>query len=267
MNNQESLEKLINEAKDISFFSNEVLSEEILKDEERLASYIKRNRQKLISNKTISNSQQAPLFAKEKIKERRRWFFKIEQMVLYYPILFFIISSWLILSNYEMSSWKIIDVFSSLFPKSIYWANISPQFREKMILIYPLFHVFLIYILFSSLVKVYTNRVEFFGVKFIPLKNNICGKLIFTISALAMFLLFLFIIVSGGFQGGSEEILTFKELDNSSRKYIFRDTFVWNTKFGVIFYSSMYLYISGIAILLGAQIIGNIRWCSKFKSS
>jgi len=264
---QESIKNLINEAKDVSFFADEVLSEEIMKDEESLASYIKRNRQKLITNRTISNRSEVPLISKEQIKERRRWFFKLEQVVLYYPVILFIVISWLVLSANEMSNWRVIDSILLVIPNSIYWANISPQFREKMILIYVLFHVFLMYVLLSAVVKVYTNRVEFFGAKFVPVKNNLCPKLGLIITLLSMLLLFLFVIVSGGFQAGSEELLSFKELDNSSRKYIYRDVFVWNTKFGVMFYNSLYLYISGYAILFGAQIIGTIRWCSKFKNS
>lgn len=267
MKQQESIKNLINEAKDISFFADEVLSEEIMKDEASLVSYIKRNRQKLITNRTISNRSEVPLISEEQIKERRRWFSKVERVVLYYPIAIFIIITWLILSAYEMSSWKIVDTISKVFPQSMNWSNISPQFREKMILFYVLFHVFLVYVLLSAVVKVYTNRVEFLGAKFVPVKNNLCPKLGLIITLLSMLLLFLFLIVSGGFQAGSEELLSFKELDNSSRKYIFRDVFVWNTKFGVMFYSSLYLYFSGYAILFGAQIIGTIRWCSKFKNS
>jgi len=258
--------KLINKAKDLAFFAEQPLTQEILENSDKLKLYIAENEEILVKRKVISSNKSTPELSKESLIARRRWLRFLEFKSVYLASLFFIIITMLALSdsNYLIKDF-VIQKIQMLIPSSQAWVNISPIYRESMSIVYLAFYSVLSVIIFLSIRNVLVNKNMFFGDGFIPLKNKSCEKRGLLIIVLIMLLILVSIIFFSPLISGSENFLSASELDNSSRRYIFRDEFMWNNYYGILFHKSLYLIFIGNSILLCAHILGNLKWCSKYK--
>lgn len=260
--------EMINKARDIGFFSDEILSQEILDDADKLQLYIERNQTKLISNGVMEPKKNVPEFSDEEIRERKRWINRQIKKTVIFPLLIFAFISWCVLSTSVGNDFsefvKLQDYIVRFFPKSQGWLYISPEFREKMLFIYPIFNLTFFYILVASVILVFRHR-DHFGRNFTPLRNGMCDRFGAVLAGMIMFGSMLLLFTFSSYLSGSESLLQLADLDNDSTYVIHTDWFKWNTVWGFIFDKTVVAGLSGYAIFMLGQLYGTIKWCSSYR--
>jgi hypothetical protein len=225
---------------------------------------IKMKKHKSIESDSIDNNKTQ--VTKKQIRDRKnylnRFFFKaVGLQLLTFAFLTFIIL--IIPSNLydevfsSISNW-IVNTFSS----SKAWSNSSPVYRDKLVVVYVLFYLCFFLMFVGLLYSMIRNRNELFT-NFVPLRSFHC-KYFFTTVLVGTFILIMTIsIVFFLIPTGSNELLTLNEMDNSSKFFWFKDSFKWNSLWGLVINKSLSLGLFFYFILFNSQVVFTWWWCLK----
>lgn len=265
----------INRAKDLAFFADELLSEEILKSEEKLQAYIKRHRgpdlTAISDEELITAADKANLFSEsiEVLRQRSSrcgsW---IIFKVCFLPAFLFSVLAWYFLATpiedwpWDLGSYN--QVILEVFPRAQTWVNISIEYREKMIFLFACFTVLLVFgflYLFLLILKDWQALM----VEFVPPKKHKCkGREALMLAGVIMGLIFMLYFSLGSYLKGSEIFLTSVAYDVESYKYsIYSEYRTWNTIFGFILFFSLSMFFSVLFCSGLFDIISSARYCHK----
>ncbi len=261
--------KTINRAKDLAFFSDEVLSEEVLKSEAKLQAYIKRHSGHYLINiseeELIEAADKAKLFP-EPIevlrKKSNRYGYWLIIKAAFLPALLFAVLAWYFLTtpidNWVWNLGQYNHVILEFFPRAQTWINISIEYREKMIILFACFTVLLVFAIFYMFLLVFKNW-KILMVEYVPSKRHTCNNNVVRIfgGITVALMLVLFPLIS--YLGGSETFLKSVSFDRS----IYSDYRKWNTIFGFIFNLSLSLFSSSIGLFFIFMTISSGIFCKK----
>jgi len=265
----------INHAKDLAFFADELLSEEILKSEEKLLAYIKRHANyrntNIVSDKDlIKAANEAQLFSDSMQildKRSRQCFFWLMFKTGFLPaFLFAMLALYFLTTPIEHWFWSLgsyNQVILEFFPRAQNWVNISFAYREKMIILFACFTVLLVFSIVYMLLLIFQNRqvlvFEYVDVKKAHICHKYNGVMITIIIPLIVGMSVIGGAISVTYFGGSD---TFLETV-AYRKGIYSDYRHWNTLFGFVALSSQYMFFVVVMLQVIFISLGFSRYCKK----
>ena len=284
---QLSQKELINKAKDIAFFADEPLTQEILESMDKLQKYIAMNEQKLIQQNIISQESNDANLANQKIlgeselinrnnyiqnpdwiwfdKLPRRWFFL--STIVTASVIFLILH----IGAFRglVSNPNFNDFVLHYLPTAQAWQNATINYKNEIVFI-SLYLWGLYLVAFCLFVYTYflnwKRTKNIFQSSFIyeQLKNKICSKKI-----KSLFALFLLIALIYGFSilfQGYQSPMTYDDYRKTSGIGL-NEYETWNTAIGLY----MVVLVKGIAIpfvLIKIPIFfSSFILCQKYKSN
>lgn len=257
-------EEMLTEARRLAFFADEVLSQEIMNSYEKTKGYINRHTQKLVDDGVIQKKIEPYIYTEVEIKESKKWNNLMATKLIHWPLAIYLALS-LYFLIIDMNDWVFnLSQFNPLllewFSKAQYWINISVIFREKMIILYFIFHIFQIYVLLVAiyLMVIYWTK---FNVEFVPTNIKACkAGLLKKYAILGVFIFAIFIFFNMSI--GSQSWLNLDQLDQEYiRKGIISEYRQWNSVIGFLITKGISMIGIGAGIFWGALVVSSIRYC------
>ncbi len=263
-NKKKPTEEMLAEARRLAFFADEVLSQDIMNSYEKTKNYIQRYTQKLVSDGVIQKKIEPYFYTEAEIKESKNWNNLMATRLIHWPLAIYLALS-LYFLNIDMNDWVFnLSQFNPLllewFPKAQYWVNISVVFREKMIVLYVIFHIFQAYVLLSAIYLMIIHWAKF-NVEFVPANIRVCKAGIlkkYAVLGVFIFAIFIFFNMSMG----SQFWLNLDQLDKEYiRKGVISEYRQWNSVIGFLITKGISMIGIGAGIFWGALVISSIRYC------
>ena len=258
--NQKPTDEMLKEARRLAFFADEVLSQDIMNSYTKTKSYIKRHTQQLMEQEVIKPIENYVCTPEDiKIEKTARTIgSSIILRIFYIPALVYVALNWYFLITPINEWFANLGQFNPLllewFPRAQYWVNISTVYREKMILLYVIFQFFFWYSLIITIFQAFKNW-DILSARYpcaeakkrrAPLTNFFGLIIILALFGYAVF---------GNLSVGSELFLTYDQLDNTAKRWLFTDEAKWNSVFGFLFSRVLHLGLISLMLLV---LIGSI---------